>query len=107
MSLNKKMDVADSSWVPLRAAVFDCFWKYELEGGAKQLLLPFKSPVAPKTVEIIPAKQMLKYVFADGSIFESAPWDFLSNEERLPQNAFAAALLHKAVRGIWDSMKDN
>jgi hypothetical protein len=107
MSLKQKLQIAESSWVPLRAAVFECFWKHELEDGAKRIQLGLTSQFAPKTVEITPSRQTLKYVFPDGSIFESAPWDFLSNEETLPQDAFAAALVHKSVDVLWNAMNDS
>lgn len=108
MSLRQesKLQIADPGWVSLRQAVFECFWKHELKNGVDRIHLQYTSPVAPKNVEISATDQTLKFVFLDGSIFEGAPWDFLHESERLPRDAFAAALLHKAVREIWNTMND-
>jgi hypothetical protein len=103
----RKLQIADPGWVSLRQAVFECFWKHELKNGVDRFHLQYTSSVAPKTVEINATDQTLKFIFSDGSILEGAPWDFLCEIERLPRDAFAAALLHKAVREIWNTMNDS
>jgi len=106
MSLQKEtcVQIADPGWVSLSQAVFDSFWKNELKTGADGIHLRYTSPFAPKTVEINAPSQTLRFTFSDGSSFEAPPWDFLRKSETLPYDAFAAALLHKAVGEIWDTM---
>src|SRR5216683_1406123 len=108
MSLQKetRVQIADPGWVSLSQAVFESFWKNELKNGTDQIHLQYTSRFAPQTVEVSPTAQTLKFMFSDGSIFEGTPWDFLGESERLPRNVFAAALLHKTVGEIWDTMND-
>src|SRR4051812_22963496 len=103
MSLQKKprVEKVDPGRVSIRKAVFESFWKNELGSGACQIDLGFISPFAPKTVEISAPSQTLRFIFSDGSLFESTPWDFLRKEETLPRNAIAGALIFKAVGAIW------
>jgi hypothetical protein len=101
-----KSQITGSGWVPLSQAIFECFWKDELENGANQIHLQYRSQFAPRTLAINTTAQTLRLVLSDGSVFEGPPWEFLSITERLPGNAVAAALLHKCVGEVWSAMND-
>ncbi|MET4297066.1 hypothetical protein ABIB06_007841 [Bradyrhizobium sp. LB8.2] len=98
--------IANADWIPLRRAVYESFWKHELENGTHLIQLRFTSRFAPLKAELGLSDQTLKFLFWDGSVFEGTPWDFLNKSETLPPHAFAAAFLHKTVGEIWDKMND-
>ena len=101
----RKFPIAKPGWVSLRQAVFECFWKFRLKDGADRVQLDYESSFAPNAVEIDVTAQILRFIFLDGSIFEGAPWDLLTNDDLLHPNAIAGALMYNSVAAIWDMMK--